>query len=221
MSKKVGVLLSGCGFLDGSEIHEAVLTMLHLDRAGAQIVAIAPRGPQAGVMNHATHEPMPGARRDILEESARIARGKIRELAEVRARDLDALILPGGFGAAKNLSDFATKGAAAKVHPEVARLLGEMLDARKPIGAVCIAPATLAAAAKQKGVHPTLTIGDDKSTAAALVQLGAKHEACPVTGFVVDEANKIVSTPAYMYDARISEVDQGIGKLVQAVLGMA
>ena len=221
MSKRVGVLLSGCGFLDGAEIHESVLTMLHLDRAGAEIVCTAPRGAQMHVVDHATGEVTERESRDVFVEGARIARGKIRDLAEVRAADLDALIMPGGYGAAKNLSDFATRGSDATVHPDVQRLLREMLEAEKPIGAVCISPATLAAALKGSEVHATVTIGEDPGTASAIEACGSRHQKCPVTEFVVDRANKIVSTPAYMFDARIGDVSTGIEKLVNAVLSLA
>ncbi len=221
MSKRVGVLLSGCGFLDGSEIHESVLTMLHLDRAGAEIVCMAPSIPQTEVVDHATKKPVKGGKRNVLTEAARIARGKIRDLAEVDAEDLDALILPGGFGAAKNLCDFAKKGADAKPNAEVARLMRAMHEAGKPIGVCCIAPAACAAVFKGGDVHPTLTIGNDPDTAKALEAMGAHHLEAPVTGIAVDEENKIVSTPAFMYDARFADVSTGIEKLVNKVLAMA
>lgn len=217
MKPEVGVVLSGCGFLDGSEVHEAVLALLCLDEAGATAVCMAPRGPQMHVVDHVQKQPVSGQSRDMLQEAARIARGRIRSIEEVRAEHLDALLLPGGFGAAKNLSDFASKGAAAVPHPEVARLLREMVAAKKPIGAICIAPAVVAAALGRT-VHPLLTIGNDRATAAALEAMGARHRNCEVTGCVVDEANGIVSTPAYMFEASIGEVKQGIQKLVGEVL---
>jgi enhancing lycopene biosynthesis protein 2 len=219
MKPKVGVLLSGCGFLDGSEIHESVFTMLCLDELGAEIVFMAPRGPQMHVVDHAAKAPVAGATRDVLAEAARIARGHIRDLATVRAADLDALVMPGGFGAAKNLSDFAVKGADAKVHAEVARLLGEMHAAKKPIGAICIAPAVVAAALGRTA-HPTLTIGEDAGTAAALEAMGAKHQRSPVDEAVVDRAQRIVTTPAYMYDARPKDICAGIRKLCAEVVAM-
>ena len=217
MKPKVGVVLSGCGFLDGSEIHEAVLTLLALDEAGATARCAAPRGPQMHVVDHAQKAPAAGQTRDIMAEAARIARGDIVDLATLRAADVDAVILPGGFGAAKNLSDFASKGAAATAHPEVARLLRDMVAAKKPIGAICIAPAVVAAALG-KTVHPTMTIGNDAQTAAALESMGARHRDCAVTDCVVDAENGIVSTPAYMYDAPLGDVRKGIQKLVAAVL---
>ncbi len=219
MTANVGVLLSGCGFLDGSEITEAVLTLLALDQQGANAICMAPRGPQASVVDHALGKPVAGAPRDVLTEAARIARGKIRDLALVKAAELDALVLPGGFGAAKNLCDFASKGAAATPHPEAARLLREVHAAGKPIGAICIAPA-LVAAVFGRSLAPTLTVGEDGDAAAAITAMGAKHQASPVTECVVDRKNRIVTTPAYMYDTRPADVAIGIGKLVAAVLAM-
>lgn len=220
-NKTVGVVLSGCGYLDGSEVHEAVLTLLHLDRAGVEVACFAPRGAQRHVVDHLTGEPVAGATRDVLQEAARIARGRIRELGKARAEDLDALILPGGYGAAKNLSDFATRGAEGEANPVLTRLLRAMHAAGKPIGVICIAPAVLAMALRGSSVPAKLTIGDDAGTASALGAMGCVHEACGVIDFVVDTANKIVSTPAYMFDARISDVSSGIEKLVGAVLELA
>ena len=220
-NKTVGVVLSGCGYLDGSEVHEAVLTLLHLDRAGVEAACFAPRGAQRHVVDHLTGEPVAGATRDVLQESARIARGRIRELGEARAQDLDALILPGGYGAAKNLSDFAVRGAEGEADPVLTQLLRAMHAAGKPIGVICIAPAVLALALRGSKVAAKLTIGDDAGTASALDAMGCVHEACGVSDFVVDTANKIVSTPAYMFDARVSDVSAGIEKLVGAVLGLA
>ena len=212
---KVGVVLSGCGFLDGSEIHEAVLTLLALDRAGATAVCLAPNIEQRGVVNHKSGQPAECVR-NVLEESARIARGRIQDLAKAKASELDALVLPGGYGAAKNLCDFAAAGPKTKVDPTVMKFVREMHAAGKPIGAWCIAPAVLAAALKE--AHVKLTIGDDPGTASALEALGARHVACPVGEMRVDEQNRIVTTPAYMYDAKISEVAGGIEKAVGELL---
>ncbi|MDD2499438.1 MAG: isoprenoid biosynthesis glyoxalase ElbB [Geobacter sp.] len=216
--KKIGVVLSGCGFRDGSEIHEAVCALLAIDQAGAEAICMAP-DTELNEMNHCTME-LTGAKRKVLMESARIARGKIKDIAKVKATDLDALIFPGGFGAALNLCDFGQKGAAASVNPEVARLTRDMYAARKPIGAICIAPA-LIAAILGKETAPTLTIGTDPATAAELEKTGAKHQDCPANDIVVDKTNKIVSTPAYMLAGRISEVYEGIGKCVKTVVEMA
>ena len=218
MKKKIGVVLSGCGVYDGSEIHEAVFTLLAIDRNGAEAVCMAPDAPFPAV-NHLTGEPA-GETRNALVESARIARGKIRDIAGVKGSEIDALVFPGGFGAAKNLCDFAVRGAGAAVLPEVARLLREIVAAHKPVGAICIAPA-LVAAALGREYAPQLTIGTDAGTAAAINGTGSCHVACPVTDFVVDEKNRIVSTPAYMLAGRISEAYEGIDKAVKAVIAMA
>ncbi len=218
MPKNVAVVLSGCGFLDGSEIHEAVLLLMHLQRLGCTTLCAAPAGVAVQVVDHRRREPT-GERRDALTEAARIARGRISDLATVRAADVDAVALPGGFGAAKNLSDFAAKGAAASVHPEVARLLREAHAARKPIAAICIAPA-IVAAVLGRTAHPRLTIGDDEGTAAALVAMGARHVPAKVTECVVDREQRIVTTPAYMFEASVDEVASGIGALAEAFVGM-
>ncbi|MEI6305749.1 MAG: isoprenoid biosynthesis glyoxalase ElbB, partial [Deltaproteobacteria bacterium] len=152
-------------------------------------------------------------------EAARIARGNIRNIKDVKVADLDAIVFPGGFGAAKNLCDFAMKGGGASAHPEVARLLKEVALAGKPIGAICIAPA-LIATILGKELNPTLTIGNDSGTASEIEKTGARHQNCEVTDFVVDTKNRIVSTPAYMLATNISQVCEGIDKCVGAVIGM-
>jgi len=217
MAKKVGVLLSGCGVYDGAEIHESVLTLLALDRAGAEVACMAPDMEQLHVMNH-FDQTESDEKRNVLVESARIARGDIRNLAEVNASQMDALIIPGGFGAAKNLSDFAVKGPAATVHPEVQRVIGEMLAAGKPVGALCIAPATLVRAAADKA--PEVTIGNDAGTASAIGSMGGVHIDRAVDEIHVDQKNKIVTTPAYMLGPGIKDVAVGIEKLVNKVLEM-
>lgn len=217
MGKRVGVLLSGCGVFDGSEIHEAVLTLLALERGGAEIVCAAPDMQQLHVINHLSTEEMDETR-NVLIESARIARGNIVNLKNLTAEELDALIIPGGFGAAKNLSNFAVKGPQAEVHPEVRRILEQMLAAGKPIGALCIAPATLTRALA--GCAPEVTIGTDTGTAAAIETMGGRHIACNVDQIHVDKANKIVTTPAYMLGPGIKDVAVGIDRLVQQVLAM-
>lgn len=218
MVAKVGLLLSGCGFLDGSEIHEAVFALFHLQRHGFEVVCIAPRGPQLHVVDHDRGEAVPGASRDMFVEAARIARGKLVDLAKVRAGELDALVLPGGFGAAKNLSDFAERGPAATVHPQVATLLREMHGQRKPIGAICIAPAVVAACLG--AVHPILTVGADGEAAQAVERMGARHRVAKVTECVVDREQRLVTTPAYMYHATVPEVAAGIGAMVDALAGL-
>jgi enhancing lycopene biosynthesis protein 2 len=217
MKKKVGVVLSGCGVYDGSEIQEAVLTLLAIDRYGAEAVCMAPDMEFAEV-DHLSGAAT-GGKRNVLVESARIARGRIRNIAEVKTGELDALIFPGGYGAAKNLCNFAEKGADATIQPDVAKLLREMAAAQKPICAICIAPA-LVAATLGKEYAPKLTIGTDAGTAAAIAATGSEHVECPVTEFIVDKERKIVSTPAYMLAQRISEAAEGIDKAVKATLDL-
>jgi len=217
---KIGVVLSGCGVYDGTEIHEAVITLLALDRAGAEAVCMAPDIQQMHVVNHLTGEASVGEERNVLVESARIARGNIRNIAEVTAEDLDALIFPGGLEAAKNLCDFAVKGADCRVDPEVARLVREVVAAKKPMAAVCIAPALVAKVLGDDKLAHKLTIGTDEQTAQALTTMGATHVACPVSEHVVDRNNKLISTPAYMLAGRISEAAEGIEKTVKELLAM-
>lgn len=216
---RVGVILSGCGFQDGSEIHEAVLTLLALDRSGADVVIAAPDTDQKEVIDHRTGK-RSRSRRNVLTESARIARGEIVDVAGLDASGLDAVILPGGFGAAKNLSTFAADGDGCTVVDDVAALLRELHKEGKPIGALCIAPAVVAKVLGKK-VAPGLTIGTDADTAAAIEKMGASHHEAQVTEMLVDEENRIVSTPCYMLPARISDVATGIDKAVGAVLTMA
>lgn len=220
MAKRAGVLLSGCGVYDGSEIHEAVLTMLALDRAGAEIICVAPNADQMHVVNHAEGQPAEGESRNILVESARIARGKIKDAATVSASDVDALFIPGGFGAAKNLCTYAVDGPACTVNADVEQLVRDVHGAGKPICAVCIAPVLLAKVLG-KDVGPTLTIGTDEGTAGHINEMGAGHEECPVRECVVDDKNKMVTTPAYMLAQSIGEAADGIQKAVQATLAMA
>ncbi|MGD0536161.1 MAG: isoprenoid biosynthesis glyoxalase ElbB [Verrucomicrobiota bacterium] len=217
--KKVAVILSGCGVFDGAEIHESVLTLLALDRANAQVVCAAPDVPQHHVINHRTQQPVPGETRNVLVESARIARGQIVPLSQLNVRDVDAVILPGGFGAAKNLSTFALAGPNFTVNPDVARVMREAHQAGKPVGFICIAPAIAAALFGPEKVE--FTIGTDAGTAQALESSGGQHVNCNVRNIVVDRRLKIVTTPAYMLASRITEAEAGINKLVQAVLELA
>jgi enhancing lycopene biosynthesis protein 2 len=217
--KRVGVVLSGCGFLDGAEIHEATCTLLSLDRRGAKLVALAPDVEQLHVVDHVKGAPAEGQRRRVLEEAARIVRGQIVELSQVSAKDLDALIFPGGYGAAKNLCSFAVEGRNMRVLPAVERLAREVRQAGKPSGYVCIAPVIAARLFGSEGVK--LTIGNDRDTAAAMESWGARHVDCAVEEIAVDDRLKIVSTPAYMLGPWIAPVAAGIDKLVSAVLEMA
>ncbi len=215
---KVGVLLAGCGVYDGSEIHEAVITMLALNRAGAEVVCMAPNMEQMHVINHLNGE-VTEETRNVLVESARIARGDIKDVAAVSVTDFDALIIPGGFGAAKNLCDFAVNGSQCRVNSDVAQLIKDTVAANKPLAAICIAPALLARILGDNNT-PQLTIGNDAATAEAVEQMGAQHVDCAVDQYVVDEQRKIISTPAYMLAGSIGEAADGIEKTVQALLNM-
>jgi enhancing lycopene biosynthesis protein 2 len=220
MATRVGVLLSGCGVFDGSEIHEAVSILLALDRRGAQIICMAPNIPQAGTVNHLVRKPDPHPR-NVLEESARIARGNIRDLATVKADQLDALIFPGGFGTAKNLCTFAADGPDCKVDPQVERLMLEMHAQKKPIGLACIAPVLAARVFGARNLKPTVTIGTDPATAQAVTAMNAVHQNTGPTDIAVDQANRLVTTPCYMTCSGPWAVYQGAEKMVEQVLRMA
>ncbi|MCL2760235.1 MAG: isoprenoid biosynthesis glyoxalase ElbB [Desulfuromonadales bacterium] len=215
MKRRIGVILSGCGVYDGSEIHEAVITLLAIEKNGAEYVCISTDNSLDEV-DHLTVTPT-GQKRNVLRESARIARGAIKDIKTVKADEFDALILPGGFGAAKNLCDFASKGASATVHPEVERLIKEFVNAGKPIGVFCIAP-VVTALVLGKEHNPKLTIGNDPETAAAINATGSVHIECSAENFVLDGKNKIVSTPAYMLATNISQVSAGISRAVDAII---
>jgi enhancing lycopene biosynthesis protein 2 len=219
MGKKIGVLLSGCGVFDGSEIHEATLTLYFLARQGAEYICVAPDKNQADVVNHYTGQPA-AEERNVLHEAARIARGKVKGAADIKEADLDGIIIPGGFGAAKNLCSFAKDGPECEVDSSVARLLRDLHAHGKPIGALCIAPVVIARLFGA-GDHVELTIGTDTATASALEKMGANHVPAAPDGLVVDEENRIVTTPCYMTAPGIAEVGAGIEKLVARVLQIA
>lgn len=214
---RVAVVLCGCGRFDGSEIHEAVLSLLHLARGGADWEALAPDRPQWAVCEHFGGEPVAGEERSQLAEAARIARGRVKPLGEARVEDYDALLLPGGSGATRNLADFAERGGAGECIPELAALLRAFHAAGKPIGAVCIAPALVALAL---GHHrPRLTLGPpDGAAAREAARTGAQMVDCPVDGIVEDPDHRLLSTPAYVIGPGIAEVDAGIGRLVARLL---
>jgi enhancing lycopene biosynthesis protein 2 len=215
--KRIGVLLAGCGVMDGSEIHEATLTLYFLDRHGAEAICMAPNKDQLDVVNHISGSPLQ-EKRNVLLESARIARGKVQNVRTVKADDIDAIIIPGGYGAAKNLCTFAKDGPNCRADEDVARLLKELHTQKKPIGALCIAPALIA---KLFGEHSVeLTIGNDGGTASALEKMGAKHKNAAVDEIVVDSRNRIVTTPCYMIAQSIKEVGEGAAKLVAKILEM-
>lgn len=213
------VVLSGCGVSDGSEIHEAVSTLIHLDKHGAACTIAAPNKPQTRVFNHLAAEDAAGESRNILVESARIARGNIKSLIDINGADYDAVVFPGGFGAALNLCDFGLKGAQCTVDDEVKRVILEARQANKVLGFICIAP-VLAAAVLGPDYQPQITIGNDAGTAAALVSLGAQHIDKGTTDICVDTVNKVVTTPAYMCAKSPGPVFDGIGKLITKVLEM-
>ena len=215
----IGVLLSGSGVNDGSEIHESVITMLALDRAGAETLLMAPNIDQMHVINHYTGQEMDEFR-NVLVESARIARGNIKDMAEVSGGDLDALIIPGGFGVAKNLSDYAMSGAECSINPDVYRLISEMIILKKPIGAICIAPTMMAKILAEQNQSATMTIGKDETTAKDIESMGSTHKECLVEEIVIDKENNIVTTPAYMDAKNISEAAEGIEKLVKQIILM-
>jgi enhancing lycopene biosynthesis protein 2 len=217
--KKIGVLLSGCGVMDGSEIHEATLTLYFLDKQDAEIVCMAPNKDQFDVVDHLASSPT-AEKRNVMKEAARIARGEILDVKTVKADDIDAVIIPGGFGAAKNLCTFAKDGADCKVDPDVARLLKDLHQKQKPIGALCIAPAVIAGLFGSE-LAPEITIGSDPGTAATLEKMGAKHQAAKVDEIVVDSKNRIVTTPCYMLAQSIKEVGAGAEKLVAKIMEMA
>lgn len=216
MKHRIGVVLSGCGVMDGTEIHEAVLTFLAIDRAGAEAVCLAP-DMECEAVNHLTNQPM-GQRRNVLVESARIARGRVQDIAKVGVEEVDAVILPGGYGAAKNLSTFAGDGARCTVQPDVERFLKAAHAAGKPIGAICIAPAVIARLFGSE--HPMVTIGNDAGTAQALEAMGAKHQRASCAEVVVDGERLIVTTPAYMLAGWTGEAWPGIERLVNEVVAL-
>jgi enhancing lycopene biosynthesis protein 2 len=217
--KKVGVLLSGCGVNDGAEIHESVLTMLFLDKAGVEMILMAPNIDQMHVINHYTGQEMEEYR-NVLVESSRIARGEIKDMAEVSGNDLDALIIPGGFGVAKNLCDYAMAGPECSVNPDVYRLIAELRLMNKPIGAICIAPVMMAKILGEQEESANMTIGYDETTSTDIISMGSKHVDCPVTEMIIDEDKKIVTTPAYMEANSIKEAADGIEQLIKQVLSM-
>ncbi|MBI9068329.1 MAG: isoprenoid biosynthesis glyoxalase ElbB [Salinivirgaceae bacterium] len=214
-NKKFAIVLSGCGVFDGAEIHEATLTMLAIDKAGSTYQCFAPDIEQHHVINHITGEEMP-EKRNVLIESARIARGKIKPLSEFKATDFDALVFPGGFGAAKNLSTLAFDGSNCKVNPEVENAVLEMAQANKAIGALCISPAVMVKILEGASV----TIGSDQGTIDAINAMGGSHEAKNHGEVTVDEKYNLVTTPCYMLGASISQIAEGAENVINTILKM-
>lgn len=214
----VAVILSGCGVYDGSEIHEAVLTLLAIEQQGAKYRCFAPNISQHHVINHLTGEVSENEMRNVLVEAARIGRGDVEDITELDVGEFDAIIFPGGFGAAKNFCDFAINGENCAVNPLVLSAAKSFVSANKPAGYMCIAPAMLPFV---YGEDIKGTIGNDAGVADALTQLGLSHQNCAVSDIVVDEKAKLVTTPAYMLATSISEAAQGINKLVAKVIELA
>ncbi|WP_207060681.1 isoprenoid biosynthesis glyoxalase ElbB [Motiliproteus sp. SC1-56] len=216
--KKVAVILAGCGVFDGSEIYETVMTLYQLEQQGACYQCMAPNVEQHHVIDHRSGEPMADERRNVLTESARLARGEIIDLAEAKPDEYDALIIPGGFGAAKNLSDFALKGAECRVNEQVLAFVQAIHQAGKPVGLVCIAPAL---APRLFGEDVICTIGEDENVAEAITAMGGRHRPARVDEVVIDPERNLVTTPAYMLANSISEAAEGITCLVGEVLARA
>lgn len=215
-SVNVAVVLSGCGVFDGAEIHESVFTLYALDKRGAHYQCFAPDIDQAHVVNHLTGDVSEGEHRNVLVESARIARGAIKPLSQFDAKGFDAIAFPGGFGAAKNLSSFAFDGADCSVDPDVERALKDMVAAGKPIAALCITPAVVA---KVLG-GADVTIGQDEGTASAIEAMGAHHTPTGHVGVVVDPNYKLVTAPCYMLDSTISQIADGADAAIEALLAI-
>lgn len=219
--KKFAVLLSGCGVNDGAEIHEAVATFLAIKQNGADYFCFAPDKPQYHVIDHIKGQPVKDEKRNIMTESARLARGQIKPLTAYKPEDFDGLVLPGGFGAAKNLCTFAFDGADCKIDDGVKDAILKTQTAGKPVGAICIAPVVVAKAFEGSGTSVTLTIGKSPEVAAALEKMGAKHKECEVHQACVDKDNKIVSCPAYMMAQDVAEAASGIEELVKEMIKLA
>jgi enhancing lycopene biosynthesis protein 2 len=216
--KNIAVILSGCGVYDGSEIHEAVLTLLAIEQAGAKYRCFAPNINQHHVINHFSGQVMEQEQRNVLVESARISRGDTEDLTEFHIDEFDALIVPGGFGAAKNLSDFAINGEAIAVNEQVLAVCQAFAKAKKPAGYMCIAPVMIPLI---YGVGAQATIGKDVAIAESLTNIGLIHKDCSVDDIIVDNARQLVSTPAYMLATTLMEAASGINKLVEKVVKLA
>jgi enhancing lycopene biosynthesis protein 2 len=214
--KKFAVILSGCGNKDGAEIHESVMTLWAIHKHGAEYQCFAPDIPQHHVLNFITGAEM-NEKRNVLAESARIARGNIRDLKTYKAEEYNGLIMPGGLGVAKNLSTYAFDGPDCSVNEDVIRAVRETAALKKPIGALCIAPAIVA---KILG-DVLVTIGQDSGTAAAISRMGARHEQTTHGEITIDREHRVVTTPCYMLDARVDQIGEGAEKLVKAVIEMA
>lgn len=213
--KKVAVVLAGCGYLDGAEIREAVLALLALDKHDAQVQIFAPDIMQTKVINHLSKQEELGQTRNVLVEAARIARGNIQALDTLNPQNFDALVMPGGFGAAANLATLATKGANGDVLAQLRQIIIAFHQQKKPIGAICIAPAVVALALK--GVaKPLVTLGEANPL---LDEIGCQQQVCASDEIAYDAENKIVTCSAYMRDHdRLAHIAAGIEKLISKIL---
>lgn len=219
--KKVLVVLAGCGAKDGAEIHESVISLLAIDKAGANYEISAPNIEQKHVVNFIDGSEL-NEKRNVLLEAARIARGNIKDLSKVNMLDYDALLIPGGFGAAKNLCTYAFDGIKASVNADLKKIIRDAYEQKKPIGAICIAPVIVALSLADKNPNITLTLGTDASASKDLEIIGVKSKNCLTTEACIDKENKIVSSPAYMHgNSRISELEQGISKCINAILELS
>ena len=218
--KKIGVVLAGCGAQDGAEIHESVITLLELDRAGVEVIIMAPDMDQFHVINHLKGGTMDPAR-NILVEASRIARGKIVPVGTISGDQLDALIFPGGTGMAKNLFDYSMTGPDCTVIKDVERLVVEILNENKPIGAICIAPVMIAKILQNMGKKGLVTGGHNQQISLDINAMGIEVQKATAEEIVIDHENKIVSTPAYVEAKSIKEVASGIEKLIKKVVEMA
>ncbi|MBI3237526.1 MAG: isoprenoid biosynthesis glyoxalase ElbB [Flavobacteriia bacterium] len=221
---KIGILLSGCGVYDGAEIQEAVLSMLAVQEIGAEYLCISVDAPQHHVINHTTGEEMPETR-NMLVEAARIARGDIHNINSIAPADIDALIIPGGFGSAKNFTKWAFEGPDGAILPEVKLLLVNLVNVGKPIAALCVSPVVLAKAFEGSAIHANMTIGSDKEGSpysitdfsAGLAKTGVEPVMKTVREIQIDTANKLVTAPCYMMDATILEIRNNIRQAVEAL----
>jgi enhancing lycopene biosynthesis protein 2 len=215
---RAAVILSGCGYLDGAEIRESVLSLLYLDQQDVDVTIFAPDISLYHVMNHVTCEPETGGR-NVLQESARIARSKVENLADLEVDTFDLLVIPGGFGVAKNLSDFAFSASQAVLNEDFANAIDGFYDAKKPIAAICIAPAVLALALRDEGIE--LTIGDDADIAEMIEKSGNKHVVCASDETCTDTEHRIVTCSAYMREDSLSRIAAGIEKTLLSAVSMA
>ena len=217
MAKKIAIILSGCGNKDGAEITEAVSLIVNLSAAGAEMKFFAPNS-EFTPKNFLTNEPLE-QKRNIMVEASRISRSEMNDLSTLNANDFDGLAFPGGFGAALHLSNWGEAKSKCKVHPLVEKAIQDFYKQSKPIAAICIAPTLVAKVLGPNGV--TVTLGSDPEVAKEIEKLGAQHVDCPVTDYITDREHKVISTPAYMHNAKPHEVFQGISGLVKEFIEMA